>query len=413
MRAELVAVPQATAEHAHWAAPLRQVAGWAAGDVRCLDALPRCAFYAAPNWAVLALAALLLQRWAWALLAVAVEAALLAATYAHGLPQAPVCKRTAILALAVLPPMLQDVVRLGSKLVRGRLLQILQCFDWMDGQGGHAPATQTVLLIKATAWATSVAAVEHVSFRPVAVAALAAMIVLWVYAQGRVMAPRRAHCSKPLQLRTAATPFVVLATQRTGSNMLCGLLHVVRGVHMHNELINEKGVFTHCRGISTDRETRNAAPEAFLAAALAVADAGAVGFKLFPEHVRRSMVHAQLFGRVLADPAIKKVILRRENQVAVAASRLRAATTGAFTHTDVSSVEVWIDPAEMQAAVDSYDDFYTFLRKATAGQNVLHMTYEDLCAAPLPQLQAVCAFLGVRAPMALPGASSSRRTLAA
>ena len=70
-----------------------------------------------------------------------------------------------------------------------------------------------------------------------------------------------------------ATPFVVLATQRTGSNMLCGYLNGVRGIAMHNELFNEKGVFTHVgnRNLpTTSMHERDASPGEFLIQALSI-----------------------------------------------------------------------------------------------------------------------------------------------
>lgn len=58
----------------------------------------------------------------------------------------------------------------------------------------------------------------------------------------------------------------------------------------------------------------------------------AVGFKLFPEHMRRSAKHLEVAERVLQDPRIKKVVLVRENRLAVAVSKLRAASTGMLTN---------------------------------------------------------------------------------
>jgi hypothetical protein len=55
----------------------------------------------------------------------------------------------------------------------------------------------------------------------------------------------------------------------------------------------------------------------------------AVGFKLFPEHMRKSERHADVAERVLQDARVKKVVLVRENRLAVAVSKLRAAVTGA------------------------------------------------------------------------------------
>lgn len=58
---------------------------------------------------------------------------------------------------------------------------------------------------------------------------------------------------------------------------------------------------------------------------------GAVGFKLFPEHMRRSEKHHEVAESVLRDPRVKKVVMMRENRLEVAVSKLRAASTGAFS----------------------------------------------------------------------------------
>lgn len=64
LNAPLVSVPAARVLHPFWPRPLRQIAGWASGDVRCLDTLPTCGFRAPPNWAELSFATLM---FAWVL----------------------------------------------------------------------------------------------------------------------------------------------------------------------------------------------------------------------------------------------------------------------------------------------------------------------------------------------------------
>ena len=414
LRADFVAVPQAHVEHPFWPRPLHQVAGWAAGDVVCLDALPQAVFPAPPTWALLAVASLLLRKWLWALLAVCLEVLFLAATYWGNMPRSlPLPQRPVVLLLAALPAMVQAVVRLRSKLLRLRFGQLMQHFDWTDGMTDHVPATQLTLLLKALTWAAAVAALEVHAMRTAGCTAVALVLGAWAFVQGHTMPPLRAHCRAPLTLPAEITPFVILASQRTGSNMLCGLLHHVLGVVMHNELFNEKAVYTHannCGESCKDIYVRDAAPAAFLEDAFGVASSGAVGFKAFPEHMRRDPARRALFARVLADPRIKKIILRRNNQVAVAVSRLRAATTGAFVHSNLGDVQVHIAPSEMQAAVDSYEAYYRYLRKATAGQHNCVVAYERLCEEPLQELNRVCQFLGVEAPSELPSNLFQRQT---
>ena len=78
----------------------------------------------------------------------------------------------------------------------------------------------------------------------------------------------------------------------------------------------------------------------------------AVGFKLFPEHVTRGggggggggqgrlPPTLDFYERLLADPRIKKIILRRENRVATCASVLRSSVTGSFLGKNLDHVKV-------------------------------------------------------------------------
>eukprot|EP00892_Ulva_mutabilis_P003593 jgi/Ulvmu1/1605/UM111_0034.1 len=408
-----VAVPGAIVEHPFWQQPLRQVAGWAAGDVLCLETNPAMMFWSVPNWAALVLGSLLCCRPLWALLAVCLEVTMSAATYAPRVPRLlPAHQFAAVLLLATLPPLLQDGVRVVSKVARGRWVQLVQHFDWMAGHADHAAATQVAMMLKLLLWCCAVAAVEVPQARSVLVAVLCCALGAWAWGQGRVMPPQEARCNDVLPLCTARTPFVVLATQRTGSNMLCGLLRGVPGIAMHNELFNDKGVFSHC-GVAEDMQsifTRDAAPRRFLLRALALDGCApaaaapgprggrAVGFKLLPEHIRRSRASHELFSQVLVDPRIRKVVLVRENRLAVCVSKLRAATTGVYTHEMLDRVRVVIDPAQLQRGIDTYDAYYEYLREVTAGQHVLWLSYEEVCRDSVSAAQRVCEHIGVAAP---------------
>lgn len=105
--------------------------------------------------------------------------------------------------------------------------------------------------------------------------------------------------------------FVLLASQRTGSNVLNQNLNQFPGVLCHNEVFNPAFV-----GLATPylnlfggkeqaKETRDADPVAFRDALLKVSDAGCVGFHLFPGHQQA------VIDDVLANPEIRKVCLRR------------------------------------------------------------------------------------------------------
>lgn len=87
---------------------------------------------------------------------------------------------------------------------------------------------------------------------------------------------------------------------------------------------------------------------------------------------------------------------------AVAKSSLRAATSGNYTHLQLDDIRVSMSPAELQKTIDDTDECYNFLRKATAGQDVLELTYEGVCATPLEELRRVCLHIGALPPDELP-----------
>lgn len=95
-------------------------------------------------------------------------------------------------------------------------------------------------------------------------------------------------------------------------------------------------------------------------------------------------------------------MLRRNNRLAVGVSKLRASTTGAFSHKRLDEVVVSLDPSGFQGFIDSYDAYYGYLNKATAGQSVLWLSYEDLCEDPRTVVGSICGHVGVEPPAALP-----------
>ncbi len=97
--------------------------------------------------------------------------------------------------------------------------------------------------------------------------------------------------------------FVVLSWKRTGSNLLCGILHIHSEILMHNELFNPIDIFTyHPDSLVRDSETkdkrwnflgRDLLPEVFLehiwtarhiCGSKIKEKSKAVGFKSFPDH---------------------------------------------------------------------------------------------------------------------------------
>ncbi|KAG8462157.1 hypothetical protein KFE25_011607 [Diacronema lutheri] len=305
--------------------------------------------------------------------------------------------------------MLQDATRLLSKLRRGRITQLCKHFDWMDGGSDHVRAIQAALLLKTVACAATAAlassraaATVVASVCTLSAGAAGACVLLPRSLRLALLPPPRSRACASLDFlddALGAVPFVVLACQRTGSNALLGYLQRHPQIQMHNELWNERHVFAAGNTLDSSTTARDADPTAFLHAAFrARSDAHrAVGFKLFPEHIRRSDEHHLLFERMLADKRVRKIVLVRSNRLAVCTSMLRASTTGAYTRDNYDKVRVRISPADLQRFVSSYDDYYAWLDELLTGQEVCRLTYEALNAEPALAIAEACAFVGVDA----------------
>ncbi|KAJ1451490.1 P-loop containing nucleoside triphosphate hydrolase protein [Pelagophyceae sp. CCMP2097] len=297
--------------------------------------------------------------------------------------------------LAAIPPMLQDATRLYVKVRAGRLAQLCLHFDWMDGNADLVPKAQFALAVKLASFACIAAALGRGwGFQALVAMALSVLVLAntaLTLKPSRGTAPRVAALRLPLH---SAQPFVVLAAQRTGSNLLCGLLHQQRCVAMHNELFHAQRAYSHHGIVDASAKKRDADSFAFLEQAFAVdvARFGAVGFKAFPEHIRQ---HAAVFDAVLADEQVVKVVLQRRNRLAVAVSMVRAQTTGEYINANLDAVTVDVGAADLQAFISDYDAYYDgFLKERLAGQSVCHVDYEDLVADPSHQVRRVLRFIG-------------------
>lgn len=442
-------MPEARVAHPYWRRLLPQVWGWAKGDVLCLDDHPRRTFYALPNWAEYILLLLFLSLgWslAWLLLlpfvpinndngcccssnaaaAAAgrgVAAQLLLASSCQWLLASAArvvvaelliggitCRAHApqggwgIAFLGACFPAAQDVARLLSKLRRGRVLQLCLHFDWMDGQGGHVAAVRLALLVRLLCfvlasfcgWCGFSLGVAAVAFGP------------WhasQYYSKEVEVARFLLGLQPLPLRLGGSggeppvvPFVVLSWQRSGSNLLCGMLHNHPGVTMHNEILNDAAIHTYTGDLNSTWDTgrREADPVAFLADALSAGEKQrrrlwhqqqqqeqqggpvvsapvaafptslAAGFKLFPEHWRPSTTPA--LQRLMADKRVRKVVLRRRDLLAVFVSKLRADKSGRYLGAPLDDVSVRVDPAALQSFVWGYNDAFGKYCQVLQGQ---------------------------------------------
>ena len=102
-----------------------------------------------------------------------------------------------------------------------------------------------------------------------------------------------------------------------------------------------------------------------------------------------------MFLRLLRDPAVKKVVLKRNSRLAIAVSSLRAQVSGSYTKKYTGDLRVRIKPSDLQRFYDSHDEYYSFLEKMTVGQQVLQISHEEVVANPEAAVQCVCDFLGV------------------
>lgn len=351
-----------------------------------------------------------------ALLAVGVEVAMLAPRFREFVPQSEVmAARIWVALVATLPPMLQDAKRLQSKLWRFKFDNLMLHFDWMTGHGHSATDLRLSVAGKLLAFVLSATAfeVESRQGRKVAVAALISWYLTWCLSQFEVhRLPRLSRAPLPmnseLDLGTTDRPFVVLAYQRAGSNLLCSYLSLHPAIAMHNELFNGKAIYAHDGIINSSEEvnTRDRDPAAFLARSLSIVSrskslgggtAQATGFKVFPENMCRSVASRELFERVLSDRRIAKVILRRENRVKVCVSSLRASVTGEYIHTPLDDVRVHVSPPEVQTFIESYDAYYSYVKERVGGQagSWVELLYEDIVSDPTAATGKVYDMLGV------------------
>lgn len=191
--------------------------------------------------------------------------------------------------------------------------------------------------------------------------------------------------------------FVVLSWKRSGSNLLCGILFNHPEIAMHNELFNPIDIFTYYqnslfRNEENDRWTplgRNLYPEAFLehiwtgrdiSGELIKETTKAVGFKSFPDHWWEARNDSVFEKQIMEDVQVKKVVLFREDELAVYVSMKRAEETGLYmTKRYPEGMNIYVDPAAFQIFLNNYSD--TFQRRylsSMRNQDTFRISYEQL-----------------------------------
>jgi LPS sulfotransferase NodH len=182
-----------------------------------------------------------------------------------------------------------------------------------------------------------------------------------------------------------ATRFVILAAPRSGSNLLCTLLNSHPEVLCHHEIFNPAGIFyalDHRDG-SLDLgtiEARDRAPAAFLER-LWRARLGqrSTGFKFTRGQDERALEI------VLHDRGIRKIVLRRINQLKSYVSAKIAEKTGqweVYREADLvaNRPKIAVDFEEFRRHAAENDRFYAGIEQVLdrTGQSPLCVNYERL-----------------------------------
>lgn len=197
------------------------------------------------------------------------------------------------------------------------------------------------------------------------------------------------------------TRFVIISAPRVGSNYLCSLLDSHPDILCHHELFNIDGI----RYALSRRDTafslgtpraRDVDPVGFVHRAWRThGGARAVGFKLARRHPEF------VFRDVLADPGVRKIVLRRRNRLKTFVSELVARKERRWTHYGVkpgelAEIRVEVEVEALHAYVEQQEAFYERVTRALAahGQEAVEVVYEELF---LPATQAkILAKLGFR-----------------
>lgn len=191
--------------------------------------------------------------------------------------------------------------------------------------------------------------------------------------------------------------FVVLSWKRTGSNLLCGILFNHPEIAMHNELFNPIDIFSYyqktlLRNDQGDRWNalgRDLYPEAFLEHIWTAKDISgdlikenckAVGFKSFPDHWSESRNDPVFETKIMEDIQVKKIILFREDELAVYVSMKRAEKTGFYmTQPYPRDLKIHVDPVAFQMFIHNYrDTFGRRYKSAMWKQDTFRVSYEQL-----------------------------------
>ncbi|KAK3253572.1 hypothetical protein CYMTET_37177 [Cymbomonas tetramitiformis] len=183
---------------------------------------------------------------------------------------------------------------------------------------------------------------------------------------------------------------------------------------MHSEIFNENGVHTYYKELlqdgKWDYEARDVFPERFLQEMFegyrklpgrfkTPSQCKAVGFKSFPNHYLEngepSALLQDIYSKFMSDPSMKKIVLMRENVIAVHVSAIRSYTTGMYMTSNYDHIPVTVDVARLQQFVDATRDTYQAYRERLQEQRACFIRYEDLVADRGGTMVKILRYLGV------------------
>lgn len=179
--------------------------------------------------------------------------------------------------------------------------------------------------------------------------------------------------------------FVILAAPRSGSNMLCSMLDSHPDILCHHELFNPGGIFYALPlrdspfQLARNMQERDQQPLQFLSKAWQQhAGKSCIGFKMTYQQ------NLTVFNSVLANPEIKKIILRRKNTVKSYVSKLIAEKSGVWEDYGEArhdkSLQVEVDLQLLRQDIAANQDYYAHIdqRLEQTQQQCLHLEYEQL-----------------------------------
>lgn len=203
----------------------------------------------------------------------------------------------------------------------------------------------------------------------------------------------------------AARKFVVLTIPRTGSNYLCSLLNAHPEILCHHEVFNASGIFC-----SLDLRSR----ASYYFGTLEERDRDPLGFleRVWNRSFGRPAVGIKLcrgqnraaFEAVLADAAVRKIVMRRHNRVKTYVSEMVAQLTGEWEsypgiRPPGERILLPVPPAGLFRWVEHNETWYDEIgrRLAGSGQTPLALDYEDLFADGTSAVRRVLELLEVAA----------------